>query len=71
MIIDDYVPVNDELQPLFAQPVDNTIWMMLVEKARAKLYGSYQKMFKKGGDPKGCLQELTFAPTEVIRNVNK
>ena len=41
---DDYVPVNNEGHPLFSKPVHSSIWMTLLEKARAKAYGSYQKM---------------------------
>jgi hypothetical protein len=41
VVIDDYVPVNDSGRPIFAQPFENSVWVMLLEKARAKLYGSY------------------------------
>ena len=39
--------------------------MMVVEKARAKLYGSYEKMYQNANNIKLCLQEISFAPTET------
>jgi hypothetical protein len=41
--------------------------MMLVEKARAKLYGSYKQMVEHSGSVKTVMQELTFAPAEVYK----
>lgn len=42
--IDDYIPCRKEdgkLVPLFSSSKSKEIWMMLIEKAFAKLYGSY------------------------------
>jgi hypothetical protein len=39
---------------------------MLLEKARAKVAGSYAKMLKDPTTPKDIFSQLTFAPTDVI-----
>jgi hypothetical protein len=62
-VIDNYVPVDNDSRPLFLQPVDNAYWPLLMEKARAKVYGSYRLMVEQGDDVRKCLQEFTFAPT--------
>ena len=41
--MDDYLPINKDGRPLFAKSSDpNEFWSALMEKAYAKLYGSYQ-----------------------------
>jgi calpain-15 len=63
VLIDDFVPVNEDGLPLFAKPHQNDIWVMLVEKAQAKVYGSYENMLASNSDPKIVLEKITFAPT--------
>ena len=41
IVIDDYVPVNKQGEPIFCQPNKNEIWVPLFEKAWAKANGSY------------------------------
>ena len=42
VVVDDYVPVSDSGEPLFAKPADGRdIWVMILEKCWAKLNGSY------------------------------
>lgn len=43
---------------------NNGIWMMVLEKALAKMYRSYDAM--NGGFTQNALTDLTGAPTEVI-----
>ena len=40
------------------------MWVLLLEKAYAKAYGSYLTI--EGGDPKIALRDLTGAPTESL-----
>ena len=43
IVIDDWIPVNDQCQPMFARSRSgNELWMMILEKAFAKLIGCYQ-----------------------------
>lgn len=45
--VDDYIPYvikGQELKPLAAQPINNELWVLLLEKALAKWFGGYQKL---------------------------
>lgn len=42
VVVDDYIPVSPQNTPLFAKPAGGReIWVMILEKAWAKLHGSY------------------------------
>lgn len=65
IIIDDFIPCikeGDQYIPVFARANNNDVWVMLIEKAFAKLYGGYQYL------DSGYLYEgynvLTGAPTQ-------
>ena len=58
VIIDDYLPVFRQTnRPCFAQPHDNKIWVMLLEKAWAKINGGYTNIIK--GLPQEAFEFLT------------
>ena len=67
IVIDDYVPVHKQsvaeaskgkvAEPLFAHPHDNELWVLLLEKAFAKMLGSYYGL--TGGLEAWALQTLT------------
>ena len=42
LYIDDYFPVYPNLCPIFTKAKNNAIWVMVLEKAWAKLFSSYQ-----------------------------
>jgi len=49
LIIDDYIPcskqgVFEKLAPIFAKPKGNELWVLLLEKAWAKLFGNYSSI---------------------------
>ena len=47
VIIDDFLPIYKNSQkPCFAQPHQNKIWVMLLEKAWAKINGGYANIIK-------------------------
>lgn len=56
VVVDNYIPVNQSSEPIFSKPSDNSTWMMILEKGRAKLYGNYEKMIKNSNNVKACLQ---------------
>ncbi|CAK83679.1 unnamed protein product (macronuclear) [Paramecium tetraurelia] len=62
--VDDYFPVYPNLTPIFTKAKNNAIWVMVLEKAWAKLFGSYQN--SAAGSMQEVLRALTGAPTEVI-----
>lgn len=41
VIVDDFVPLGPDGQPLMAKPQGNEMWVLLLEKAFAKWFGSY------------------------------
>ena len=60
IIVDDYIPCIDG-KPCFASSEDeNEIWCILLEKAWAKLYGSYRRM--EGGDTAFAASHLSGSP---------
>jgi hypothetical protein len=48
---------------MFAKAHNSQIWLMLLEKARAKVYGSYENLFASNSTPKHIFEQITFAPT--------
>ena len=40
IIIDDYFPCRNN-QPIFSKSLDNELWVLILEKAWAKLHGNY------------------------------
>ena len=63
--IDDSFPFNHSSKEFaFCQTKTNEIWVMLLEKAYAKVYGGYDNIH--GGTIDEALHELTGAPTKFI-----
>lgn len=60
--VDDYFPVTKEGTPAFAGSRGKELWAMLIEKAWAKMHGSYTTIEK--GDPRESLSAVTGAPVE-------
>eukprot|EP00919_Chromeraceae_sp_WS-2016_P035894 GHVR01085157.1.p1 GENE.GHVR01085157.1~~GHVR01085157.1.p1 ORF type:complete len:477 (+),score=78.56 GHVR01085157.1:218-1648(+) len=70
LAIDDHIPCKADaqgFQPAFAQVKGNELWVLLLEKAFARLYGSYTAI--EGGMPSQAVQRmlggdftLTFKP---------
>lgn len=71
MVIDDYFPCSrKDNQPMGAKPSGNVeIWVMILEKCWAKLYGSYEAI--DGGLPNEVLHAYSGAPTyQYFTNVS-
>lgn len=64
VLIDDYIPCRDK-EPLFAKSNKN-LWVCLVEKAWAKLHGSYSAIAK--GMPSFTFGQLAGLPTSVVEH---
>ena len=63
ILIDDFFPCNSRSKtPAFSKGNGNELWVLLIEKAYAKMYGSYEII--EGGNPAIALRELTGAPYE-------
>ena len=67
IVIDDYVPVDKETGRIaFCRAINQEIWPIILEKAWAKLHGSYAKSIY--GYPSFATMHLTRMPTEDIRH---
>jgi len=68
--IDDLIPCIDNL-PLFSCSNGNDIWVMLIEKAYAKVVGSYADI--EGGIPFLALSDLTGMPVKriLLKDINE
>lgn len=65
VFIDDYFPVYEKDNTLcFAKSIDKSIWVLILEKAWAKVNGGYINTI--GGRPSDALHALTGFSTEVI-----
>jgi len=64
IIIDDFVPCYAD-QPVFSNTKGRELWVLLAEKAWAKIHRSYQSI--EGGFSDEVFHELTGAPTEFVR----
>lgn len=64
IILDDYIPVrkqnNGNVREAFSHSSSPEIWVNLLEKAYAKVYGDYDSIV--GGDPVYAMRDLTGAP---------
>jgi calpain-15 len=59
--IDDFFPCYPLGSPLFSKTHGNELWVLLLEKAYAKLHGSYFSL--RGGYASEALIDLTGCPT--------
>jgi len=68
VVVDDYIPCNCG-EPAFAEPNGNELWVVLLEKAFAKIHGSFLAI--RSGWISEALNTLTGAPYETIEGVNE
>ena len=61
--LDEYLPYLEN-KPAFSRSVNQELWVILLEKAWAKLYGSYR--YVEIGFPEEALHDLTGAPITRI-----
>ena len=67
LTIDDYMPCSLEGPPLFTRSHGNELWVLLLEKAYAKIHGSFSNIAH--GHPNEALQDFTGFPV-VTYNFN-
>jgi len=65
VILDDYFPCFPwDKTPTFSRANGNELWVLLLEKLWAKLYGGYANI--EAGLTRECLHDLTGAPTKYF-----
>lgn len=63
VVIDDFFPIHDlgeGIEFTFSRTSEDELWVMALEKAYAKVFGSYARI--EVGDPVYALRDLTGAP---------
>lgn len=60
IVIDDFIPCKNKT-PVFSSANGNELWVILLEKAWAKLHGSYERII--GGQSHLTFRDLTGAPS--------
>ena len=61
MLVDDFLPCDAAGNTAFCKGVGNEIWPLLLEKAYAKLHGSFERL--EWGNPHEALANLLGAPS--------
>ena len=69
VIIDDYIPVTMSGKPAFASCKNGEIWVSLLEKAWAKLHGTYLRT--QGGLPCFAANHIMGVPGKSVHNNSK
>ena len=70
VFVDDYFPcISEAIGPCFAKSKkgENELWVLILEKAWAKLFGSYERI--EFGESREVLRDLTGAPTKSVQIV--
>lgn len=62
--MDDRIPCLMQGGPVFSRANGNELWVLMLEKAYAKIYGSYHKI--ESGLSSCALKDLTGAPSEYF-----
>ena len=62
--IDDYFPCTLNGGPIFSRANSNELWVLLLEKAYAKIHGNYYTL--RGGFANEGMMDLTGSPTECF-----
>ena len=62
VIVDDYLPCTTNGTPAFASSRDDEMWVSVLEKAWAKLHGTYART--EGGLPCFACSHLVGVPSE-------
>jgi len=63
--VDDYIPCRYNGGPIFSRGAGNELWVMLIEKAYAKLHGNYHAL--SGGFTAHAMIDLSGCPTEHVK----
>ena len=67
--MDDFFPCGGPNQgPAFTKSNGNELWVLLLEKAYAKMYNSYDII--EGGHPSLALRDLTGAPYDYLESTD-
>jgi len=63
VVLDDYFPCKPFSGPIYTKTSDDELWVAVLEKAYAKIYGCYERLVS--GSPYHSLPDLTGNPAEI------
>ena len=66
VVVDDWIPCHPNGRPAFASSREDELWVSILEKAWAKVHGTYARM--EGGLPCFAASHLVGVPSESIRH---
>jgi len=66
VFVDDWIPCHPNGRPAFASSREDELWVSILEKAWAKVHGTYARM--EGGLPCFAASHLVGVPSESIRH---
>ena len=70
VVVDDMIPCPvGSHAPAFSQTKGNELWVILLEKAWAKLHSSYRAI--EAGSPSNVMRDLTGAPSYKVKMEDK
>ena len=61
--MDDYFPCYPKGDPIFSRSTSNELWVLILEKAFAKLHGSFLQLVMRSGFVNEALLDLTGCPS--------
>lgn len=64
VMVDEYIPTKHG-KPIFCQSKNRSVWVILMEKAWAKIFGSYTNII--AGDPREVLRAFTGGNTWTLK----
>ena len=64
VVVDDKFPCFQG-EPAFSKAQGDELWVLIMEKAWAKIHGSYERI--EAGFAENVLRDLTGAPSEVVQ----
>ncbi|ETO36307.1 hypothetical protein RFI_00758 [Reticulomyxa filosa] len=64
VLLDDFIPCRPFSGPLYTKTEEDELWVALLEKAYAKIYGCYERLI--AGNPYYSLPDLTGCPAHIF-----
>jgi calpain-15 len=65
VVVDDFIPYDQSTnKPVFSRTKNGTFWLSILEKAWAKIHGTYKRTVS--GNESDAYLIMTGAPTQVI-----
>ena len=71
VVIDDFIPCDRRGNPLFSQPKDNALWVLLLEKALAKSPLGEERPLEERLSAVACAVKTHIGRVQIFKNVSR